>query len=581
MKTTHVVWSCFVLTLLLSTGCNLSETMPIEPSPTVETTTELPQLLTEEDEKLLEDQDPVATYQKVTQELKVINTRRGRFQQVNPVSSSFKLIPQVGNAKSSYFSWKDQEMVSPVKNQNPYGTCWAFSNIARMESAYLIYHRELVDLSEQDIVNCHCRKCDGSDNNQKDHGKKMRAGIGTEEQNPYQGDANKKPCTEELLDNCGPCDLSKKGPYRGAFFSAVNPEYKGRNPVPVAELKEALVKYGPIHTKMHIPKGSAFYSLRKGVHTETKKLYDDNGKQISGAHLVNIVGWDDSKNAWLIKNSWGTKWGDGGFGWITYGSNNIGMSSGWVIPYMPEYHYSAVWRKSSAEEVQVHGWSFENYQQKYDELWKKGWRIHLLENEIENGEVVFNAVWRKGNQSEMQYYGLLYQDFQKKYDELWPQGWRIHLLSNYVLNGKVYYNAIWRKGSSGEVQHYDMEYNAFQKKYDELWPQGWRIHLLSNYVRNGKTYYNAVWRPGNSGEIQHYKLSYKAYQQKYDELWQQGWRIFILNNYIVNGKVYYNAIWRPGNNGEIQYYHLAYSDFRKKDAELRKDGWRLTMIETY
>lgn len=54
-------------------------------------------------------------------------------------------------------------------------------------------------------------------------------------------------------------------------------------------------------------------------------------------HGVTIIGWDDSKHAWLIKNSWGTLWGDtGGYGtergymWIDYNTNNIGIATAWV-----------------------------------------------------------------------------------------------------------------------------------------------------------------------------------------------------------------------------------------------------------
>jgi len=45
-----------------------------------------------------------------------------------------------------------------------------------------------------------------------------------------------------------------------------------------------------------------------------------NGTAGSDGHCVMIVGYDDHKKAWLIRNSWGTGWGTGGYGWFAYGT---------------------------------------------------------------------------------------------------------------------------------------------------------------------------------------------------------------------------------------------------------------------
>jgi cathepsin L len=47
-------------------------------------------------------------------------------------------------------------------------------------------------------------------------------------------------------------------------------------------------------------------------------------------HVVLLIGWDDEKQAWLVKNSWGESWGEKGFAWIRYGSNNIGVFAAWI-----------------------------------------------------------------------------------------------------------------------------------------------------------------------------------------------------------------------------------------------------------
>ena len=49
-------------------------------------------------------------------------------------------------------------------------------------------------------------------------------------------------------------------------------------------------------------------------------------------HYVVLMGWEDGARAWFIKNSWGRNWGNGGFAWVGYDSNNLGAQAAWVEP---------------------------------------------------------------------------------------------------------------------------------------------------------------------------------------------------------------------------------------------------------
>lgn len=90
----------------------------------------------------------------------------------------------------------------------------------------------------------------------------------------------------------------------------------------VEQLKRALIEHGPLVAPLH--GDSCFSVYRGGVF---------NGHQAGDpSHVVVLIGWDDEKQAWLIKNSWGEDWGEKGFGWIAYGSNNIGRFAAWIQP---------------------------------------------------------------------------------------------------------------------------------------------------------------------------------------------------------------------------------------------------------
>jgi hypothetical protein len=245
--------------------------------------------------------------------------------------------------------------------------------------------------------------------------------------------------------------------------------------------------------------------------------------------------------------------------------------------------FTAAWVPGNQAEIQVYGWTYTDYREKYDQLWPQGWRLYSLEPYVVNNgtSVLYNAVWRPSTEGEIQVYGWTYADYRAKYDELWPQGWRLKFLQPYVVNGEVRYTAAWRPSTEGEIQVYGWTYADYRAKYDELWPQGWRLKFLQPYVVNGEVRYTAAWRPSTEGEIQVYGWTYADYRAKYDELWPQGWRLKLLQPYVINGVVRYSAVWRPSTENEIQVYGWTYADYRAKYDELWSQGWRLKLLETY
>ena len=243
--------------------------------------------------------------------------------------------------------------------------------------------------------------------------------------------------------------------------------------------------------------------------------------------------------------------------------------------------FTAVWQPSTVPQIQVNGWTYAAYRQKYDEIWGMGWRLHLLQPYVVNGQVLYNAVWWPGTQGEIQVYGWAYQDYRNYYDQLWSQGWRLKLLQPYVVNGQVLYTAVWQPSTEGEIQVYGWTYQDYRNYYDQIWNQGWRLKLLQPYVVNGQVLYTAVWRPSTEGEIQVYGWAYQDYRNYYDQIWNQGWRLKLLQPYVVNGQVLYTAVWRPSSQGEIQVYGWGDASYRSEDDLLLGSGWRLELLQAY
>ncbi|MEM6377009.1 MAG: C1 family peptidase, partial [Bacteroidota bacterium] len=121
----------------------------------------------------------------------------------------------------------------------------------------------------------------------------------------------------------GSCNIGNAPTTFGAYkWGYVSPSNNWTVRPSVSQIKAAICKYGAVSSCLNVT--SAFQAYSSGV------FYDQPSSGSGINHCVAIVGWDDSKNAWLIKNSWGTGWGMNGYMWIHYNTNNIGICSIWV-----------------------------------------------------------------------------------------------------------------------------------------------------------------------------------------------------------------------------------------------------------
>lgn len=204
---------------------------------------------------------------------------------------------------------------TPIKNQGDCGGCWAFATAGVFENLLFFANPSVKpSLSEQYLISCNTRgwNCAEGGNVAFDHYvNRYRSPPETAAGAVYTADFP----FQEADVACG----SRAHPHHEKLigFSSL-----GRGVASVDAIKQALMTYGPVWTA--VCADSAFSNYR---YTGASSVFRGSCSDLN--HAVILVGWDDNNGNgyWLLRNSWGNRWGDKGYMRIAFGANDVGSDS--------------------------------------------------------------------------------------------------------------------------------------------------------------------------------------------------------------------------------------------------------------
>lgn len=241
--------------------------------------------------------------------------------------------------------WADDGFMPPPMDQGQCGSCFACASCqmlaCRFRYAFRSKSLELENLSVQYLIDCygrqgepHDQEVEGCDGGVVPVALNLMTSLGTpsDAELPYTSAG----CATDggVVNNAGGGSCSEaisssdcKNKFAEKIFRARNPvlvtDQEGKEPDNYAQISKKTIEENVAAMKAHIYNRGPVVSVIEVF----DDLFDYNGRGVyahaptsksAGIHAISVVGWNESGSRpfWIVQNSWGTSWGDGGFFYV-------------------------------------------------------------------------------------------------------------------------------------------------------------------------------------------------------------------------------------------------------------------------
>jgi len=225
-------------------------------------------------------------------------------------NSTLEELPVPNIKAAEAIDWRAKGKVSAVKDQGRCGSCWAFSATEEIESMWAMKGHAVPELSPQQIVSCDTSVggCNGGGTKSAYEYVESAGGIESESSYPYVSGQTKE---------TGTCDFKSSRVFPGLKVTGYNVVGQHDEETMAVQMNSV----GPLSVCVD---ASSWGSYKGGVLTSC-------GTQID--HCVQAVGYNKTASPpyWIVRNSWGTRWGENGYILLAMGKNVCGLSNGPTI----------------------------------------------------------------------------------------------------------------------------------------------------------------------------------------------------------------------------------------------------------
>jgi len=213
-------------------------------------------------------------------------------------------------APPTTFNWVDKGAITPVKDQQQCGSCWAFSTTENFESQNFLATGTLPVLGPQQLVDCdpQSQGCGGGWTYWAFEYLMTAGGQESEADYPYTAQ-----------DGTCAFDATKLSAKLNNYTFATNPCESGSCPTQDDLLRTNLVAKGPVSICVN----AATWSDWSGPEPMTSDSCPGDADELD--HCVQLVGYNWPQNYWIVRNSWNTDWGQQGFIFLETGGNCCGL----------------------------------------------------------------------------------------------------------------------------------------------------------------------------------------------------------------------------------------------------------------